>query len=248
VAGALLALTLVCIHLRPNDQPIRIASTDYWENASRVGLLVLALDGQKGLVFDNSFQKNPYVIGLAWGAHALGWNANRALLVATPFNLLLLAWALVRFGRRWTHRRVPWGLLVAVPLLFWGKDLPLDFLFCPGAPLAQSAGGYLPIGTGTNGPKKPGAPGPRRASGRLRGSYAPVDLSLFLYSHGGADRFFSGPDKTRLGQKSPDLSRRCPLPPVLALAGSDLQTAPQLSETGKTRNPGKTKSRFPFFD
>ncbi len=121
VAGAFLILTLVCVQLRPNDQPIRIASTDYWENASRGGQLIISLDGGEGLAFDNSYQKNPYVIGLAWAGHVLGWNANRALLVVAPFNLLLLAWALVWFGRRWTHRRVPWGLLIAVPLLFWGK-------------------------------------------------------------------------------------------------------------------------------
>ncbi len=122
-AVALLALALVCIHLRPNDQPLRIVSTDYWENARLVGQLIFSLDGGEGLVFnkDNVQQKNPYIIGLAGMGHLFGWNANGVLLGMASFNVLLLAGALVRFGRRWTHRRVPWGLLIAVPLLFWGK-------------------------------------------------------------------------------------------------------------------------------
>lgn len=122
-AVVFLALVLVCIHLRPNDQPLRIVSTDYWENARLVGQLIFSLDGGEGLVFnnDNVQQKNPYVIGLAGAGHLLGWNANQVLLGMASLNVFLLAGALVRFGRRWTHGRVPWGLLIAVPLLFWGK-------------------------------------------------------------------------------------------------------------------------------
>jgi hypothetical protein len=123
VAVLFLALLLVCIHLRPNDQPLRIVSTDYWENARLVGQLIFSLDGGEGLVFnnDNVQQKNPYVVGLAGVGHLLGWNANQVLLGMASLNVFLLAGALVRFGRRWTHGRVPWGLLIAVPLLFWGK-------------------------------------------------------------------------------------------------------------------------------
>ncbi len=122
-AVALLALTLICVHLRPNDQPVRIVSTDYWENARLVGLLIFSLDSGDGLVFkkDNVLQKTPYVIGLAWAGHLLGWNAHQVFLTMGTLNVLLLGVALVRFGRRWTHRRVPWGFLIVVPLLFWGK-------------------------------------------------------------------------------------------------------------------------------
>jgi hypothetical protein len=122
-AVALLALALVCVHLRPNDQPIRIASTDYWEHARLIGELIFSLDGGTGLTFsnDNVQQKTPYIIGLAWVGHILGWNSQQVLLTMATLNILLLAVALVRFGRRWSHRRLPWGLLIAVPLLFWGK-------------------------------------------------------------------------------------------------------------------------------
>ena len=119
----LLALALVCVHLRPDDQPIRIASTDYWEHARLIGELISRSTVERGSTFsnDNVQQKTPYIIGLAWMGHILGWNSQQVLLTMATLNILLLAVALVRFGRRWTHRRLPWGLLIAVPFLFWGK-------------------------------------------------------------------------------------------------------------------------------
>ncbi len=96
---------------------------DFWTCAYHVSIFQDIFDRGEGWFQAIGKVESPSPYEMGWGgmASAFDWTPSRALRIAEIVNILLLSAGFVVFGRRWTSKSTPWGLLVAIPFLFWGR-------------------------------------------------------------------------------------------------------------------------------
>jgi hypothetical protein len=117
--GSLVLLAVYTSLTRADNHPTQ----DFWTCASHVAIFQDIFDRGEGWcqAIGKVEGRMPYEVGLGWVASRLDSTPSRVLRTAEIINILFLSAGLVVFGRRWTSKSTPWGLLIVVPLLFWGR-------------------------------------------------------------------------------------------------------------------------------
>ncbi len=117
--GSLVILAVYTSLTRADNHPTQ----DFWTCASHVATFQDIFDRGEGWfqAIGKVEGRMPYEVGWGWVASRLDSTPSRVLRTAEVLNILLLSVGFWVFGRRWTARSTPWGLLIVVPLLFWGR-------------------------------------------------------------------------------------------------------------------------------